>query len=137
MAVCRLSAALSGERIGPFYEAAVKGLAASNAQAVQICACRAIYALTPKAGPGVLQPVMNPLYEGGPASGIPDICSSCESRMLVLGRTLLCPEQKKHPILNINAINTLMACLAICCGPRPPATLRSLLIWPMCSRRSV
>ena len=61
---CRLSAALNGDRTAPFYGAAVKALDIRNPQAVQICACRAIHALTPKAGHAVLQPVLNALYEG-------------------------------------------------------------------------
>lgn len=33
---------------------------------MQICACKAIYALTPEVGHDVLQPVLNALYEGKP-----------------------------------------------------------------------
>ena len=41
----------------------MKGLESRSPSAVQICACRAIYALTPKAGPSVLQPLLHSLYE--------------------------------------------------------------------------
>ena len=41
----------------------MKGLESRSPKAVQICACRAIYALTPKAGPSVLQPQLHSLYE--------------------------------------------------------------------------
>ena len=41
----------------------MKGLESHSPKAVQICACRAIYALTPKAGPNVLQPQLHSLYE--------------------------------------------------------------------------
>ena len=41
----------------------MKGLEPRSPSAVQICACRAIYALTPKAGPSVLQPLLHSLYE--------------------------------------------------------------------------
>ena len=61
---CRLSAALNGDRTAPFYGAAVKALEGGSPQAVQICACKAIYVLTPKVGHDVLQPVLNALYEG-------------------------------------------------------------------------
>ena len=70
----RLSAALNGERTAPFFEAAVKGLDSSSTQAVQTFACRAIYALTPKAGQAVLQPVLNPLYDGEHSSTHLDTC---------------------------------------------------------------
>ena len=41
----------------------MKGLECHSPKAVQICACRAIYTLTPKAGPSVLQPLLHSLYE--------------------------------------------------------------------------